>query len=295
MSNKKFTHLHLHTEYSLLDGACRIKELIRRAKELNMDSLAITDHGSMYGVVEFYKQAKKEGIKPILGFEAYISPRRLTDKDPQKDKNQYHLVLLAEDMEGWQNIIKLCSIGFVDGYYYKPRIDHETLKKYSRGIIALSACLAGEIQAFLLENNYDEALRRAFLYKDIFGENNFFLELQDHGMEEQKTVNESLFKISRETGLRLVATNDVHYINKEDAYFHDVLLCIQTQKTITDEDRMRFPSDEFYLKSREEMAELFPPEALENTGEIADRCNVDLDFNTVHLPELFILFTAKSL
>ena len=285
MSNKKFTHLHLHTEYSLLDGACRIKELIRRAKELNMDSLAITDHGSMYGVVEFYKQAKKEGIKPILGFEAYISPRRLTDKDPQKDKNQYHLVLLAEDMEGWQNIIKLCSIGFVDGYYYKPRIDHETLKKYSRGIIALSACLAGEIQAFLLENNYDEALRRAFLYKDIFGENNFFLELQDHGMEEQKTVNESLFKISRETGLRLVATNDVHYINKEDAYFHDVLLCIQTQKTITDEDRMRFPSDEFYLKSREEMAELFPPEALENTGEIADRCNVDLDFNTVHLPD----------
>ena len=196
MSNKKFTHLHLHTEYSLLDGACRIKELIRRAKELNMDSLAITDHGSMYGVVEFYKQAKKEGIKPILGFEAYISPRRLTDKDPQKDKNQYHLVLLAEDMEGWQNIIKLCSIGFVDGYYYKPRIDHETLKKYSRGIIALSACLAGEIQAFLLENNYDEALRRAFLYKDIFGENNFFLSSRTMAWK-SKTVNESLFKISR--------------------------------------------------------------------------------------------------
>jgi DNA polymerase-3 subunit alpha len=285
MSNNKFTHLHLHTEYSLLDGACRIKELVKRAKELNMDSLAITDHGSMYGVVEFYKQARKEGIKPILGFEAYISPRKMTDKDPQNDKIQYHLVLLAENREGWQNLIKLCSIGFVDGYYYKPRIDHETLKKYSSGIIALSACLAGEVQTYLLEDNYDEALKTALLYKDIFGENNFFLEMQDHGMEEQKAVNESLLKISKETGLRLIATNDVHYINKEDAYFHDVLLCIQIQKTIMDEDRMKFPSDEFYLKSYEEMAELFPEEVLRNTAEIAERCNVELDFNTVHLPE----------
>ena len=285
MSDNKFTHLHLHTEYSLLDGACRIKELVKRAKELNMDSLAITDHGSMYGVVEFYKQAKKEGIKPILGFEAYVSPRKMTDRDPQKDKAQYHLVLLAENQEGWQNIIKLCSIGFVDGYYYKPRIDHETLKKYSSGIIALSACLAGEVQTYLLEDNYDEAVKTALLYKDIFGENNFFLELQDHGMEEQKAVNDSLLKISKETGLKLVATNDVHYINKEDAYFHDVLLCIQIQKTIMDEDRMKFPSDEFYLKSYEEMSELFPAEALSNTAEIAERCNVELDFSTVHLPE----------
>jgi DNA polymerase-3 subunit alpha len=285
MTGNKFTHLHLHTEYSLLDGACRIKELIKRAKELNMNSLAITDHGSMYGVIEFYKQAKKEGIKPILGFEAYISPRKMTDKDPQKDKNQYHLVLLAENEEGWQNIIKLCSIGFVEGYYYKPRIDHETLRKYKNGIIALSACLAGEVQSYLLEDNYDEALKTALLYKDIFGENNFFLEMQDHGMEEQKAVNNSLIKISKATGLKLVATNDVHYINKEDAYFHDVLLCIQIQKTIADEDRMKFPSDEFYLKSYEEMAELFPAEAMENTAEIADRCNVVLDFNTVHLPE----------
>ncbi|MDD4678478.1 MAG: DNA polymerase III subunit alpha, partial [Tissierellia bacterium] len=285
MSDNKFTHLHLHTEYSLLDGACRIKELVKRAKELNMDSLAITDHGSMYGVVEFYKQAKKEEIKPILGFEAYVSPRKMTDRDPQKDKAQYHLVLLAENQEGWQNIIKLCSIGFVDGYYYKPRIDHETLKKYSSGIIALSACLAGEVQTYLLEDNYDEAVKIALLYKDIFGENNFFLELQDHGMEEQKAVNDSLLKISKETGLKLVATNDVHYINKEDAYFHDVLLCIQIQKTIMDEDRMKFPSDEFYLKSYEEMSELFPAEALSNTAEIAERCNVELDFSTVHLPE----------
>ncbi len=285
MSDNKFTHLHLHTEYSLLDGACRIKELVKKAKSLNMESLAITDHGSMYGVVEFYKQAKKEGIKPILGFEAYVSPRNMTDKDPQKDKNQYHLVLLAQNQEGWQNLIKLCSIGFVDGYYYRPRIDHETLRKYKGGIIALSACLAGEVQTYLLENNYDEAVKTALLYKDIFGENNFFLEMQDHGIEEQKTVNNLLLKISKETGLKLVATNDVHYINKEDAYFHDVLLCIQMQKTILDEDRMKFPSDEFYLKSHEEMSELFPDEAIQNTAKIAERCEVELDFNTVHLPE----------
>lgn len=286
--NNNFTHLHVHTEYSLLDGACRIEELVNKAKELNMTSLAITDHGAMYGVVEFFKQAKKAGIKPILGFEAYVSPRKLTDKDPQRDKNQYHLVLLAENYEGWKNIIKLCSIGFVDGYYYKPRIDHDTLRLHSKGIIALSACLAGEVQSHLLDNNYDEALNTALIYKDIFGENNFFLEMQDHGIKEQQNVNKALVKMSRETGLKLVATNDVHYINKEDAYFHDVLLCIQMQNTIMDEDRMKFPSDEFYLKSYEEMAEIFPEEALENTAEIAERCNVELDFNTVHLPEFKI-------
>lgn len=196
MSDNKFTHLHLHTEYSLLDGACRIKELIKKAKELNMDALAITDHGSMYGAVEFYKQAKKEGIKPILGFEAYISPRRMTDRDPQVDKNLYHLVLLAENQQGWQNLMTLCSLGFVDGYYYKPRIDHETLMTYKDGIIALSACLAGEVQAYLLEDNYNEALKTALLYKDIFGEENFFLEMQDHGINEQKAVNDYLQKKS---------------------------------------------------------------------------------------------------
>lgn len=283
-----FTHLHVHTEYSLLDGACRIEELVNKAKNLNMTSLAITDHGSMYGVVEFFKQAKKADIKPILGFEAYVSPRRLTEKDPQKDKSQYHLVLLAEDQEGFKNIMKLCSIGFVDGYYYKPRIDHDALKNHSKGVIALSACLAGEVQSHLLDNNYEEAVKTALMYKEIFGENNFFLELQNHGMKEQQSVNEALLKMSRETGIKLVATNDVHYINKEDAYFHDVLLCIQMQKTTMDEGRMKFPSDEFYLKSYEEMAELFPEEALENTLDIAERCNVELDFNTVHLPEFKI-------
>ncbi len=283
--NDKFTHLHVHTEYSLLDGACRIEELVNRAKELNMTSLAITDHGAMYGVVEFFKQAKKAGIKPILGFEAYVSPRGMTDKDPQKDKSQFHLVLLAENYEGFKNIIKLCSTGFVDGYYYKPRIDHETLRQHSRGIIALSACLAGEIQSHLLDNNYEEAVNTALMYRDIFGENNFFLEMQDHGIEEQQSVNKYLVKMSSETGIKLVATNDVHYIDKEDAYFHDVLLCIQMQKTVMDEDRMKFSTDEFYLKSYDEMAELFPEEALKNTAEIAERCNVELDFNTVHLPE----------
>lgn len=286
--NNNFTHLHVHTEYSLLDGACRIEELVNKAKNLNMTSLAITDHGAMYGVVEFFKQAKKAGIKPILGFEAYVSPRKLTDKDPQKDKNQYHLVLLAENYEGWKNIIKLCSIGFTDGYYYKPRIDHDTLRLHSNGIIALSACLAGEVQSHLLDNNYDEAKKIALIYKDIFGENNFFLEMQDHGLKEQQETNKSLVKMSHETGIKLVATNDVHYINKEDAYFHDVLLCIQMQNTIMDENRMKFPSDEFYLKSYGEMAEIFPEEALKNTSIIAERCNVELDFNTVHLPEFKI-------
>lgn len=282
--NKKFTHLHVHTEFSLLDGACRITELVRKAKELNMDAIAITDHGSMYGVVEFFKQAKKEGIKPILGFEAYVAQRKMTDKESDKDKNQYHLVLLAENQEGYKNLIKICSEGFVNGFYYKPRIDYDVLKKYSKGIIALSACLGGEVQSYLLDNNYEEAVKTAVNYREIFGENNFYLELQDHGMKEQEKVNEQLIKMSNETGISLVATNDIHYINKEDAKFHDILLCIQTQKTIN-EERMKFPSSEFYLKTYEEMAELFPIEAIENTNKIAERCNVELDFNTVHLPE----------
>ncbi|MDD2495787.1 MAG: PHP domain-containing protein, partial [Tissierellia bacterium] len=245
--NKKFTHLHVHTEFSLLDGACRITELVRKAKELNMDAIAITDHGSMYGVVEFFKQAKKQGIKPILGFEAYVAQRKMTDKESDKDKNQYHLVLLAENQEGYKNLIKICSEGFVNGFYYKPRIDYDVLKKYSKGIIALSACLGGEVQSYLLDNNYEEAVKTAVNYREIFGENNFYLELQDHGMKEQEKVNEQLIKMSNETGISLVATNDIHYINKEDAKFHDILLCIQTQKTIN-EERMKFPSSEFYLK-----------------------------------------------
>lgn len=284
MDNKKFTHLHVHTEFSLLDGACRIDELVSRAKELNMDSLAITDHGVMYGVVEFFKQAKKAGIKPILGFEAYISSRSMLDKDPTKDKSQYHLVLLAENETGYRNLIKICSAGFVDGFYYKPRVDHDLLRKYSEGVICLSACVAGEVQSYILENNYDEAVKTALMYREIFGKDNFFLEMQDHGMEEQKIINQGLLRMSSEYDLPLVATNDLHYINKEDAKFHDVLLCVQMQKTIN-EDRMKFPSEEFYLKSYDEMSELFPEEAIRNTQIIADRCNVELDFDTVHLPE----------
>ncbi len=287
MDNKNFTHLHVHTEYSLLDGAARIKELVKRTKELGMESIAITDHGVMYGVVEFYKQAKKEGIKPILGFEAYISERTMYDKDPQKDKGQYHLILLAENNEGLKNIMKICSAGFVDGFYYKPRVDYEVLKKHSNGVIALSACIAGEVQELILNNNYEKAREKALLYENIFGKNNFFLEMQDHGMTEQIAINKGLLKLSKELDIPLVATNDVHYINKEDARFHDVLLCVQMQKTI-DEDRMRFPSDEFYLKSYEEMSKLFPIEAIENTVKISKRCNVELDFNTVHLPEFEI-------
>ncbi len=280
----KFTHLHVHTEYSLLDGAARISELIKKVKELNMESIAITDHGVMYGIVEFYKQAKKAGIKPIIGCEVYVSERKCTDKDPQKDKNQYHLVLLAENQEGFKNLLKIVSEGFVNGFYYKPRIDYDILRKYSRGIIALSACLAGEVQYHLLNTSYSKAVQKALIYKEIFGENNFFLELQDHGMEEQKVINKGLVKMSKELEISLVATNDIHYINREDAKFHDILLCVQTQKTI-DEDRMRFPSNEFYLKSYEEMVKLFPKESLENTVKIAERCNVELDFDTVHLPE----------
>ncbi|QSX07140.1 DNA polymerase III subunit alpha [Sedimentibacter sp. zth1] len=284
MDGKKFTHLHVHTEYSLLDGACRITELIKKSKELGMDSLAITDHGVMYGVVEFYKQAVKEGIKPILGFEAYISPRSMYDKNPQKDKGQYHLVLLAENYEGFKNIIKICSAGFIEGFYYKPRVDYDTLRKYSKGIIALSACLAGEVQANIINNDYERAKEKALLYQDIFGKGNFFLEMQDHGMNKQKIVNRGLINISKELNIPLVATNDIHYINKEDYKFHDVLLCIQMQKLIN-EDRMKFPSSEFYLKSYNEMKQLFPIEALENSYRIAQRCNVKLDFDTVHLPE----------
>ncbi len=287
MSDKKFTHLHVHTEYSLLDGAARISELVKRAKELNMDSLAITDHGAMYGVVEFYKQAKKAGIKPILGFEAYISERSMLQKDSGIDKGQFHLVLLAENYVGYKNILKICSAGYVDGFYYKPRVDYEFLRNHSEGIIALSACLAGEVQELILKD-YKLAKEKALLYQDIFGKNNFFLEMQDHGIHEQKLVNKGLEKLSTETGIGLVATNDIHYINREDAKFHDVLLCIQMQRTIDEEDRMRFPTDEFYLKNYDEMAELFPIEAIENTVKIAERCNVELDFDTVHLPEFTI-------
>ncbi|KPU26946.1 DNA polymerase III subunit alpha [Caloranaerobacter sp. TR13] len=286
-STKKFVHLHVHTEFSLLDGAARISKLMDRVKELGMDSIAITDHGSMFGVVEFYKTAFKKGIKPIIGCEVYISRGKYTEKDPNRDKFQYHLVLLAENNEGYSNLIKIVSEGYVNGYYYKPRVDSTILSKYSKGIIALSACLGGEIQYHILNNNYKKAKEVALKYREIFGEDNFYLELQDHGMKDQKYVNHELIRLSRETNIPLVATNDVHYINQDDAKVHDILLCIQTGKTINDKDRMRFPTSEFYLKSPEEMSSLFPniPEAIENTVKIAQRCNVEFDFNTLHLPK----------
>jgi len=286
MGAKGFAHLHVHTEYSLLDGSIRIKDLVRQTRELGMDSMAITDHGSMFGVVQFYQEAKKLGIKPILGSEVYIAIGSHLDKEP-KDKNQYHLVLLAENNQGYENLMKIVSEGYVNGFYYKPRVDHKVLKDHSQGIICLSACLGGEVQQYILDNNLEKARETALKYREIFGEDNFFLELQDHGIPEQQTVNRELVRLSQELGIKLVATNDVHYLRREDARVHDVLLCVQTGKTIVDEDRMKFPTEEFYLKSKEEMETLFPDqlEALENTQEIADRCNVTMDFDTLHLPE----------
>lgn len=289
MSNQ-FVHLHVHTEYSLLDGFTVINKVMDRVKEMGMNAIAITDHGSMFGVVDFYKAAKKNGIKPIIGCEVYTSPRGMMDKDPQKDKNQGHLVLLAKNEEGYQNIIKMVSNGFLEGFYYKPRIDYDELERHSKGIICLSACLAGDIQQLLLQDQYESAKALAVRLNTMFEEDSFYLELQDHNMEEQKKVNLGLVKLSRETGIPLVATNDAHYINKEDAKAHDILLCIQTGKLVEDRERMRFPNDEFYLKSPEEMMKLFDfaPEAISNTLKIAEQCNFDFDFNTIHLPEYHV-------
>lgn len=284
--SSEFVHLHVHTEYSLLDGFSRVKKLIKRAKDLGMRSVAITDHGNMFGVIDFYKEAKKSGIKPVIGCEVYTAPRSLKDKDPNLDKRYGHLILLAENMTGYQNLIKLVSVSYVDGFYYKPRIDLDVLKQHSEGIICLSACLAGDVSNALLNRNYKKAKEIAMTYNDIFGQGNFFLELQDHHLPEQKEVNASLVKLSKELNIPLVATNDIHYVEKSDAKAHDVLLCIQMGKTLNDPSRMKFGSEEFYLKSREEMEELFPYaiEALDNTVKIADRCNVEFDFNTIHLP-----------
>ena len=274
-----FTHLHVHTEYSLLDGMAKIKELTAHAKSLGMDSLAITDHGVMFGAISFYQAAKEAGIKPILGCEVYVSPGSRFDKEKDSSEDKYHhLVLLAENDIGYKNLIKIVSKGFTEGYYYKPRVDYEILREYSQGVIALSACLAGEVQRFLIRGQYQQGKEAAEKYNDIFGEGNFFLELQDHGIPEQKNVNQQLLRISEETGIELVATNDVHYIYSEDEIPHDVLLCIQTNKKVNDEDRMRYEGGQFFLKSEEQMKELFPYaiEAIENTAKIAERCNVDI-------------------
>lgn len=285
MSNK-FVHLHLHSEYSLLDGYTRISKLFPKAKELGMESVAITDHGAMFGVVDFYKEAMKHGIKPIIGCEVYTASRSRTDKDPVKDKNMGHLVLLAKNNNGYDNLIKIVSKGYTEGFYYKPRIDFEVLEQYNEDIICLSACLAGDIQRKILNGDYEGAKQMSLRLNGIYGQGNFYLELQDHGIEEQKKVNNNLVKLSKETGIPLVATNDVHYLNKDDHTNHDILLCIQTGKTVDEEGRMRFPSNEFYLKSYDEMLKLFPyaKEALDNTVKISEMCNVEFDFNQMHLP-----------
>lgn len=282
-----FTHLHVHTEFSLLDGSCKIKEIVARAKELGMDSLAITDHGVMYGVIDFYKAAKEVGIKPIIGCEVYVAPGSRFNKEAGQSEDKYHhLVLLAENNEGYANLMKIVSKGFIDGFYYKPRVDYEVLEQYHEGIIALSACLAGEVQKYLARGFYEEGKKAALKYQNIFGKENYFLELQDHGIPEQKMVNNSLLRMSRELDIELVATNDVHYINAEDAVAHDILLCIQTGKKVSDEDRMRYEGGQFYLKSEDEMRQLFPYalQALENTHKIAERCNVEIEFGVTKLP-----------
>lgn len=280
----EFVHLHVHSEYSLLDGSCRTSELPRRAKELGMDAIALTDHGNMYGIIQFYKACKKEGVKPILGCEVYVVNGSLRDRDPGRKRN--HLILLAETNEGYQNLIELVSLGFVEGFYYKPRVDKEALRKYRKGLIATSACLGGEVQRRLLEGNFTGAKDAALEYENIFGKGNFFLELQNHGMKEQLQVNMELRRLSEELDIPLVATNDTHYLLKEDAKAHDALLCIQTGTILSEKNRMKFPSEEFYLKSPKEMQGALPmdPEALENTVKIADRCNVELTFHQLHLP-----------
>ena len=282
-----FAHLHVHTEYSLLDGSNKIKEYVARVKELGMNSAAITDHGVMFGCIDFYKVAKEAGIKPILGCEVYVAPGSRFDRETVKgEERYYHLVLLAENDLGYSNLTKIVSKGYVDGFYYKPRVDMEILQQYHEGIIALSACLAGEVPRYLVRNFYEEGKKAALRYQEIFGKGNFFLELQDHGIPEQRLVNQQLMRMSQETGIELVATNDVHYTYESDADSHDILLCIQTGKKVSDEDRMRYEGGQYYVKSEEEMRSLFPYalQALENTQKIADRCEVNIEFGVTKLP-----------
>ena len=281
-----FTHLHIHTEYSLLDGACRIKPLIKRVKELGMKAIAMTDHGAMYGAIDFYNECKNNDIKPIIGCEVYVAPRTMKDKDSVLDKKRYHLVLLAENNIGYQNLIKIVSGSWIDGFYSKPRVDHEILKKYHEGIICLSACIAGEVPQAILDGDYEKAKEIAKWYQDTFGKDNYFLEIQDHGLREQKESNIFIIKLARELDIPLVATNDAHYINKEDAELQKILVCISTKHTLKEDTGMSFSTNEFYVKSGEEMLDLFPayPDALENTNKIAERCNVTFEFGNTKLP-----------
>jgi len=283
MSN--FVHLHIHSEFSLLDGANRIKDLPIRAKELGMEAMAITDHGAMFGAIDFYKACKANGIKPIIGCEVYVAPRSRFDKDPNLDAKYSHLILLAKDNEGYKNLARLVSIGYTEGFYYKPRIDHEVLEKYHEGLICCSACLAGEVNQAIMANDMEKAKEVALWHKGIFGED-YYLEIQNNGIREQVLANQKLIELSHELNIPLVATNDAHYLKREDAYNHEVLLCIQTGKRMTDEDRMRFETDELYVKSPEEMSEYFSnvPEAIENTVKIAEKCNVEFEFGHTILP-----------
>lgn len=283
-----FTHLHVHTEYSLLDGSGKIKEMVLQAKKLGMDSMAITDHGVMYGVIDFYRACKAEGIRPVLGCEIYVAPNSRFEKEgAASDERYHHLVLLAENNKGYSNLMKIVSKGFTEGFYYKPRVDYEVLQEYHEGIIALSACLAGEVASLLRRGFYEEAKQAAFKMQNIFGKENYYLELQDHGLAEQRTVNQGLLRMAAETGIPLVATNDIHYTLAEDAAAHDILLCIQTQKKVTDENRMRYEGGQYYIKSPQEMEALFPyaKEALENTHRIAMRCEVEIEFGHYKLPK----------
>ena len=284
-TTRQFTHLHVHTEYSLLDGACRIDRMFDHLKELGQTAVAITDHGVMYGCVAFYKAAKAAGIKPIIGCEVYVATRTRFDKVNRIDGNN-HLILLCKNEVGYRNLLKLVSAGFTEGFYSKPRIDKELLEKHHEGLICCSACLAGEVPQALLAGNYDRAKEIALWYNQLFGQGNYYLEIQDHGIRQQQEVLPQIIRLSRETGIPLVATNDAHYISKEDSKMQSILTCIQTGKTIQDADRMEFETDEFYLKSTEEMYQLFAiaPEACENTNRIAEQCNFDFEFGVTKLP-----------
>ena len=290
MSKPEFVHLHTHSEYSLLDGACRLKDLSRKAAEMGMPALALTDHGVMYGAISFYKDCKDAGIKPIIGCEVYVAPRSRTSREPKLDSDPFHLVLLARNETGYSNLLKLVTAGYLEGFYYKPRVDKELLASHSEGLIAMSACIAGEVPDLCLKDNYEKAKESVGQYCDIFGSENFFLELQDHGLEEQPKANESLIRLARECDIRLVATNDIHYMDKKDAAAHEVLLCIQTSTTLDDPKRLRFGSNEFFFTTQEEMAKKFAhaPEALTNTLAVAEMCDLKLEFGTPQLPKIEI-------
>ena len=282
-----FVHLHNHSCYSLLDGACKLDAMVSTAKELGMPAIALTDHGVMHGVIDFYKLCKKKGIKPIIGCEVYVAPRTRFDKQSGIDDKAFHLLLLARNMEGYKNLIKMVSAAWLEGFYYKPRIDAELLEKYSEGLIATSACLAGEIPRLLMEGKRDKAREKALWYQSRFGKGNFYLELQNQGITEQRQLNLELSRLAEETEIPLVAANDIHYVKREHSRMHDILLCLQTGKVLEDQDRMRFPTDEFYLKSEEEMRLALGdyPEALENTLKIAEACELEFDFSEMHMPD----------